>query len=154
MNRLMFCVSICLFVSLFLVTNVSNYPLYATEPEPITVSQLEPTMDRKEVTIKFTVSGLGGIAQLAIPGQAPEFIIETMSEQKSKDLDVWIEGELANVLDRLQLSYTGTNPIKKGVKIVATGSLEFLPGTGERKDHEWFTLHVGKWQNFRILKAE
>lgn len=117
---------------------------------PIEIAKLEPTLDHKEVTIEFSVSELGGVSQLSIPGKAPTFVIEAMSEHEGKDLTVWIEGELADVLDRLQLSYLGSNPMKKGTVIVATGTLTFFPGAGERKGHEWYTLQVEKWQNFRI----
>lgn len=84
------------------------------DPTPIAIAKLDPMLDRKEVTIEFSVSELGGVAQLSVPGKAPAFVIEATSEHEEKDLTVWIEGELADVLDRLQLSYLGSNPLKKG----------------------------------------
>ncbi len=125
-------------------------PSDSSQP-PIAVANLDPKLDHKQVTIKFAVSELGGVAQLSIPGKAPTFVIEATSAHEKKDLTVWIEGDLADVLDRLQLSFLGTNPLKKGTVIVATGSLTFSPGDGTRKDHEWYALHVEKWQNFRIV---
>ena len=124
------------------------------EPDPISIAELDPLMDHNEVTIKFSVSELGGVAQLSIPGKAPTFVIETTSEHNGKDLTVWIEGELADVLDRLQLSYSGSNPIKKGTTIVATGLLTHSPGEGKRKGHQWFSLQVEKWQHFRIVQPD
>lgn len=126
----------------------------APDPTPIQVAKLDRMQDRKEVTIQFSVSELGGVSQISIPGKAPTFVIEAASEHKAKDLTVWIEGELAEVLDRLQLSYFGSNPLKKGTIIIATGTLTFSPGVGKSKGHEWYTLQVEKWQNFRIVQPD
>ena len=59
-----------------------------------------------------------------------------------------------HVLAKLQLSYFGSNSFKKGTIIVATGYVTFSPGAGNRKGHEWYTLHVEKWQKFRIVKTD
>ncbi len=126
-------------------------PLTAPKSHPIEIAKLDPKLDRQEVTVQVAVSSLEGVAQLSIEGQAPTFIIQATSDHPKKDLSVWIEGELANVLDRLQLSYGSSNPIKKGTVIVATGTLSFAPGTGTRQGHEWYSLNVAKWQNFRIV---
>ena len=72
--------------------------------QPITQDSLDPKLNETKVTIQFAVSELGGVAQKSIPGKAPTFVIEAKSEHEKKDLTVWIEGELAEVLDRLQLS--------------------------------------------------
>jgi len=88
---------------------ISDRPPAAPDPAPISIATLDPMLDQREVTVKFSVSDLGGVAQLSVPGQAPTFVIEATSEHNSKDLTVWIEGELANVLDRLQLSLCGSN---------------------------------------------
>jgi len=154
MKSFVFCVGIVLFWSLSVCADESVHLPSAPAPSPITIAKLDPKLDHEEVTIKFSVSELGGVSQLSIPGKAPAFIIEATPEHKGKDLTVWIEGELADVLDRLQLSFYGSNQLKKGTIIVATGSLAFSPGAGERKGHEWYTLNVAKWQNFRILRPD
>ncbi len=151
MKCLIFWIGLFLWWSLSACTDGGDLPPSASEASPIAISQLNQNLDHKEVTIKFTVSKLGGVAQLDIPGKAPTFIIEATSEHESKDLEVWIQGELADVLDRLQLSFGSSNQLKKGTIIVATGSLTFLPGAGDRKGHEWYSLEVEKWQNFRIV---
>ena len=154
MRSLISCVGIVLLWSLSICADDNDRPPNAPNPPPIAVAKLDPKLDHKDVTIKFAVSELGGVAQLSIPGKAPVFVIEATSEHKGKDLTVWIEGELADVLDRLQLSFCGSNQLKKGTIIVATGSLAFSPGAGNRNGHEWYTLKVEKWQNFRILRPD
>lgn len=121
------------------------------KPPPISISELSPLLDQKEVTIKFSVSELGGVSQLSIPEQAPTFLIEATSENPAKDLTVWVEGELANVLDRLEMSFGGSYPLKKGTVLETTGTLTFSPGKGDRIGHEWYALHIDKWQKFRVV---
>ena len=133
---------------------ISDRPPAAPDPAPISIATLDPMLDQREVTVKFSVSDLGGVAQLSVPGQAPTFVIEATSEHNSKDLTVWIEGELANVLDRLQLSLCGFNQLKKGTIIVATGSLTFSLGAGDCERDEWYTLQVEKWQKFRVVPPD
>ena len=76
---------------------------------PHVFKNLNPKMDGKSVTVRFTVSGLYGISQLSVPGQSPSFGIHT----DEKRLTVWIEGELANVLDRFQMRYLQSNQLQK-----------------------------------------
>ena len=147
-------VSVALLWSLTVCADDSDCSPRAPDPTPIAIAKLDRMLDHKEVTIEFSVSELGGVAQLSIPGKAPTFVIEATSEHEGKDLTVWIEGELADVLNRLQLSYFGSNPLKKGTIIVATGTLTFSPGVGKRIGHEWYTLQVEKWQNFRIVQSD
>ncbi len=154
MKSLISCVGIALVWSLAIFADDHDRPSSATDPSPIEIAKLDPSLDHKEVTIRFTVSELGGVAQFDIPGKAPTFVIEATSEHKGKDLTVWVENELADVLDRLQLSYLGSNPLPKGTTIIATGVLSFSAGAGERKGHEWYALHVEKWQKFRIVKQD
>lgn len=154
MKSLSSCVGIVLLWSLSMCADDTDRPPSAPAPVPITIAKLDPKLDHKEVTIRFAVKELGGVAQLSVPGKAPTFVIEAISEHERKDLTVWIEGELADVLDRLQLSFCGSNQLKKGTIIVATGSLAFSPGAGKRKGHEWYTLKVEKWQNFRIVQPD
>ena len=154
MKSLIPCVGIVLLWSLSISADDTDRPPSAPTPSPIGIAKLEPKLDGEEVTVKFAVSELDGVAQLFIPGKAPSFVIEATSEHERKDLTVWIKGELADVLDRLQLSFYGSNQLKKGTIIVATGSLAFSPGTGNRKGHEWYTLKVEKWQSFRIVQPE
>ena len=153
MKSVISCVVIFLW-SVSVCANESDHPPVAAVPSPIAIAKLDPKMDRKEVTVKFTVSELGGVAQLAVDGKAPTFVIEAASEHEKKDLTVWIEGELADVLERLQLSYGGANPLKKGTILVATGTLAFSAGAGDRKGHQWYALHVGQWKNFRIVRPD
>lgn len=148
--RLISCVGIVLVSSISACAD-DEAGLPIAPKSPIAIAKLDPKLDGKEVTVRLTVSELGGVAQLSIPGVAPIFVIEATSEHKGRDLTVWIEGDLAEVLERLQLSFYGSNPISKGTIIVATGALTFSPGTDNRKGHEWYTLKVDKWQNFRIV---
>ncbi len=144
--------AVVLFVSALLSCSQNGEKsLAASKSTPIEIAQLDPKLDRQPVTVQFAVSSLEGVAQLSIEGQAPTFIIQATSDHSKKDLSVWIEGELADVLDRLQLSYGSSNAVKKGTVIIATGPLSFAPGTGARQGHEWYSLKVAKWQNFRIV---
>lgn len=154
MKSLISCLGIALLSSLIVLADDNDRPVTALDPSPIEIATLDPMLDHKEITVRFTVSELGGVAQLSIPGKAPTFVIEALSGHQRKDLTVWIEGELADVLDRLQLSFSGSNPLTKGTIIVATGLLTFSAGEGERKGHEWYTLHVEKWQKFRIVEQD
>lgn len=148
------CVGIVLLWSYSLGADETDRLPRASTPSPVAIAKLDPKWDRKEVTVTFTVAALGGVAQRSIPGKAPTFIIEAISEHERKELTVWIEGELADVLDRLQLSFFGSNLLKKGTIIVATGVLTFSPGTGNRQGHEWYTLKVEKWRDFRIVAPD
>jgi hypothetical protein len=113
------------------------------------ISDLEPKLDGKDITIKFTVTGLDGIAQRVKVGQAPSFAIETDSGKHENRLTVWIEGELANVLDRLQMGAFQENQLKVGTTIVATGALRV-----HKSDSHVFLFSVTQWKNFRILPSK
>lgn len=117
---------------------------------PLSISELDRTLDQKEVTIKFVVSELGGVAQLHIPGKALSFVIETMPQVDRKNLRVWIEGDLADRLDQMGLSFYGDKPLSKGTVIIGTGTLSFSPGVGDSQGHEWYELKLNKVQSFRI----
>jgi hypothetical protein len=118
-------------------------------PEPLLIGDLEPKFDGKEVTIKFTVTKLDGIAQFTKEGQAPSFAIETERGNQKNMLSVWIEGELANVLDRLQMGAFQDTPLKAGTVIAATGKL-----TIHKSIPNQYFFSVTKWQGFRILPAK
>lgn len=119
---------------------------------PLATSELSPTLDGSKVTVQFTVTGLDGVAQFSKPGQAATFVIEARTEDDTTSLTVWIEGELANVLDRLQMSYLQLNQIRKGTRIVATGKLDVSQDRTRGKSH--YTLTVNKWRNFRIVDPD
>ncbi|MEQ1825523.1 MAG: hypothetical protein ABL921_06235 [Pirellula sp.] len=116
--------------------------------QPLSIGELEPKLDKKEVTIKFTVAKLEGVAQLYKEGQAPTFVIETESDKQENRLSVWIEGELANVLDRLEMGYLQDNQLKAGTTVVATGMIRV-----HTTDSHLFLFSITKWQNFRILPS-
>ena len=111
---------------------------------PILVADLHPKLYGKEVTVTFTIIGLGGISQRFVEGQGQSFIIKT--ESGKNRLSVWIEGELANVLDHLQMSFTQENQLKVGTTIVATGFVTSIPPGS-------YSLSVKEWGNFRILPS-
>lgn len=117
--------------------------------QPLVIGDLEPKLDGREVTIKFTIKGLDGIAQLTKEGQAPSFAIETDRSKQNNMLSVWIEGELANVLDRLQMSAFQENALKAETVIIATGKL-----TVHKTIPNQYFLNVNQWQRFRILPAK
>jgi hypothetical protein len=119
------------------------------EQTPLLLNELAPELDGDEVTVKFTVAGLDGVAQLSIPGQAPSFAIETEKGKQNNQLSVWIEGELANVLDRLEMSAFQENSLKTGTVIVATGKL-----TAHRSNPDLYFLKINRWQDFRILPSK
>ena len=131
-------------------------PLRSAEPlapknaaPPLLVVDLDPKLDGKEITVKFTVTGLDGISQLTKAGQAPTFAITSESAKQKNKLSVWVGGELANVLDRLQMSAFQDNRLKAGTVICATGKLtvhESIPNL--------YFLDVNKWQDFRILPVK
>lgn len=116
---------------------------------PMLIGDLQPKLDGKEVTIRFTITAVGGIAQLTKEGQAPSFAIKTDSGKHENRLSVWIEGELANVLDRLQMSFLQENQLKVGTTIVATGVVHV-----HTMDSHLYFFSVTKWTNFRILRSK
>jgi hypothetical protein len=118
-------------------------------PQPLVIGDLEPKLDGEEVTIKFTITALDGIAQLHTEGQAPSFAIETARGNQENKLSVWIGGELANVLDRLQMSAFQENALKAETVIIATGKL-----TIHKTIANQYFLNVDKWQGFRILPTK
>lgn len=118
-------------------------------PEPLLIADLEPKLDGEIVTIKFTVTELGGIAQLSKPGQSPWFAIETEKGSQNNLLAVWIIDELANVLHRLQLAAYQENAIKPGTVIVATGKL-----TLHKTIPNQYFFNISRWQDFRILPSK
>ncbi len=117
-------------------------------PPLMLISDLEPKLDGKEVTVKFTIKGVLGITQLVKEGQAPSFQINTDSGKHENRLSVWIEGELANVLDRLQMSQGQENQLKEGITIVATGKVSV-----HKFESHSYLVAVTKWKNFRILPS-
>lgn len=128
----------------------SSDPLQQKDvPQPLVIGDLEPKLDGEEVTIRFTITGLDGIAQRAKEGQAPSFAIETDSGKQKNELSVWIEGELANVLDRLQMCAFQENQLKAGTAIIATGKL-----TVHKTSPNQYLFKVNKWQGFRILPTK
>lgn len=132
----------------FGATGRSNEATLAQKKSPphLLIADLEPTLDGKEVTVKFTVTALEGISQLATEGQAPTFAIETEKGEQKNELSVWIEGELANVLNQLQLAAFQDNALKAGTVIVASGKL-----SKHKSIPNLYFLNVSKWQDFRIL---
>lgn len=140
------CIVVAFLSYLSMAAECDQIPLETRNP--IAIADLAPTMDRKEIAIKFTVDDLHGIAGSSKSGQAPSFAIDTKSEHGTKRLGVWIEGTLANVLDRLQMSCYQTNQLKKGTVIEATGVVRIHD---DKSDGESYTLHVCKWQAFRIV---
>lgn len=123
-------------------------PVESPDTRPVGIADLVPTMDRREVSIRFTVDELSGVAGRFKPGQAPSFVIYTKREHDATTLSVWVEGELANVLDRLQMSCYQSNQFKKGTVIEATGVVRIHNDTSSG---ELYTIYVDKWQKFRIL---
>lgn len=119
------------------------------EKNPLLIADLEPKLDGEIVTIKFKVTELAGISQFAEPGQAPWFAIETDNESQKNRLAVWVIEDLANVLNRLQLSAYQENAIKPGTMIVATGKL-----TLHKTIPNQYHFNVSRWQDFRILPSE
>lgn len=118
-------------------------------PEPLVIGDLEPKLDGEDVTVKFTITELVGIAQRAKEGQAPTFAIETTSGNQKNKLSVRIEGELANVLDRLQMSAYQENALKAKTVVIATGNL-----TVHKTIASQYLLTVNQWQDFRILPSK
>lgn len=151
MKTLLMTLAIASTVVLHAAAEEKSDPPPAGEPTPISIANLDPKLADKQVTVKFTVSGLDGIAQLLKPGETPWFAIETKSEQEKKSLTVWIESELANVLDRLQMSYLQPHQLQPGAVIVATGKLRV---SQDRERGDFYTLHVNAWQKFRIVTPE
>ena len=134
-------------VCLMSVSNAVE-PQHGDAVQPISIADLDPKLDGKEATVKFTVTKLEGVAQLRVGGQAPTFVIETDFGKQENRLSVWIEGELANVLDRLEMSFLQENQLKAGTTIVAKGMLRV-----HTMDSQLYLLSITKWQNFRILPS-
>lgn len=87
---------------------------HADVVQPIEIDNLDPKLDGTEATVKFKVSKLSGVSQSFKAGQSPTFVIETKSGKTANQLTVWIEGDLANVLDRLEMSFLQENQLKAG----------------------------------------
>ena len=121
-------------------------PRQGDGPRPMRVDDLDPDLDGEELTVRFTVAKLDGVSQLLKEGQGPTFVIEAAPGERGDRLTVWVEGELATVLDRLRMSFGQENEPKAGTTIVATGVLCFF------EPHR-YTLSVTRWQNFRVLPS-
>ncbi len=117
--------------------------------KPLLIADLDPKLDGETVTIQFKVTELSGISQLSKPGQSPWFAIETENGTQKNQLSVWVIDELANVLDRLQMSAYQENAIKSGTEIVATGKLTLH----ETIPNQYF-LNISRWQDFRVLPTK
>lgn len=114
------------------------------------IADLSPALAGQELTVRFTVAGLQGVAQRGQPGQSPTFIIETKPETDTANrLVVWIEGELSDVLHRLQLAFLQQHALKSGAMIEATGRLRVYT-----RDGHSFSMDVDRWQDFRILPGD
>lgn len=113
------------------------------------IADLDATLDGRDVTVRFTVAELQGVAQRYEPGQSPTFVIKTKPETGTKGrLRVWVAGELTNVLHRLQMGFLQENQLETGTTILAKGRLAV-----HVKDPTYFTLEVNRWQTFRILPS-
>ena len=130
--------------------NRNNDPENDHQQRRCRIAELDPTMAGKEVTVRFSVARLQGVAQRGKIGQSPTFIIETEPDAQTENrLTVWIVGDLTNVLHRLQMAFLQENQLKAGVKIEATGTL----GVHQMDSHS-FSIDVGRWQDFRIIPAD
>jgi hypothetical protein len=109
------------------------------KPPELTTSTRDPKYDGQAVSVTFTTAGSGGIAQLLAPGQVPSFIILANPEKKSQIFDVWVSGDLADVMDRFDMGLFSMN-LKKGLVIQATGKLSQSPP--EDGDDMFFRLYV------------
>ena len=108
-----------------------------TPPSPRIVANLDDT----ELTVEFTIAEVHGITQPIVDGQAPIFGLRPAS-QEGKRLTVWVVGELANDLDRLQMGRLQDNQLNLGTEIRATGRF---------RDSSRRIIEVDQLQNFRIL---
>lgn len=151
MKYMLVCVAISLFGSLHGFAGETQEESGTPERSALVIGDLNPTLDGKRVTVRFTVAQLEPVTQRHVPGQAPTFIIEPKSEHDKKSLSVWIEGQLANVLDRLQMSVFQSNPIAQGTTIIASGELRIHR---DKKDGELYLLYVKKWKAFRIVPPD
>ena len=114
------------------------------------IDDLDSTLVGTDVTVRFAVAGLQGVAQRLEPGQSPTFILETAPGIRTENrLSVWIKGELTNVLHHLQMGFLQENQLKEGTTILATGHLGV-----HTMDANLFLLDVSKWQDFRIVPSD
>ena len=67
MKSLTSCVSVALLWSVTIYADDGGCFPRVPDPTPIAIAKLDRMLDHKEVTIEFSVSELGGVAQLSIP---------------------------------------------------------------------------------------
>lgn len=127
----------------------------AAEPPHLTIPELDPRFDDQEVTLTFSVAGTQGVAQRGIPGKPLAFIIEPRSEDDVKTLTVWVSGDLADVMERLQMGLFSPN-LKKGTRIQATGTIRYSPPTDNDQGNKkrFYEFRIDDWKKFRILTGQ
>ena len=146
MKYVLLCIAITIFANVGATADERDDGRVDRPQSSLAIADIDANMEGKAITVEFTVADTYGIAQLLRPGQAPSFGIKVESEHDTKRLTVWVVGELATVLERLQMSYLQANQLKKGTVIVATGTLKV-----HRDDRQSYSLHIDKWQKFRIV---
>jgi len=132
---------------------LASSQLMSAEPPNLTIPELDPRHDDREVTLTFTVARTEGVSQLAIPGKPITFIIETEPEEKVKSLQVWVSGDLADVMERLQMGLFSPN-LKKGTRIQATGRIRYDPPTADYPDRRNYYFEIDDWKRFRIVTEQ
>ena len=113
----------------------------------LAIKELEPRFADQEVTITLRVRGTGGISQRVKEGQTPMFSLEPEQEDDKKRLDVWIGGDLAEIVDRFGFG-RGVPKIPSGATIQVTGRLQY----SKRDSVEDYFMRVDDWKRFRILR--
>lgn len=136
-----------------LAASLASSHLISAEPPKLTLPELEPRHDGREVTLTFTVARTEGVSQVAIPGKPMTFIIETEPEGKVKSLMVWVSGDLADVMERLQMGLFSPN-LKKGTRVQATGRIRYDPPTAEYPNRLNYYFEIDDWKGFRIVTEQ
>ena len=90
----------------------------------------------------------GGISQAWEAGKTPTFSLEPEKLDSSKNLQVWIGGDLAEIVDRFGFGI-GLPKIPPGTIIEVTGILENRTRDNDNVEH--YFLQVDDWKRFRIL---
>ena len=137
---------LCVLMMLTVATRGRSDPPVKQKKGFLAVRDLHHSMtERKRVSVRFVIDKIDGISQRVIKGQAASFSIRAVPHE-NKRLGVWVVGDLANDLERLQLGAFHDHQIPVGTTIQVTGKLSV-----HSMDNQLFHIDVGRLKDFKVI---